>query len=72
MPSDWTPPEPADELWALRECAKPGGFVPHARGTISLLGCLENSRLVRQGGTAPVWYITQEGRDELARRTAAR
>ena len=68
MGSDWRPPEPADELWVLRECAKPGGFTPHAKGTVGLLQGLETSGLVRQSDVAPIWFITHEGRNDLRHR----
>lgn len=59
--------QPDDRIWALREAMKPGGFVPHAASTAKFLKTMELEGLVREADTAPVWYITDTGRSELAK-----
>lgn len=69
-PELWRMPD--DRIWALRETAKPGGFMPNAATTHKFLTTMELEGLARKSDTAPCWHITDAGRQELARLEAAR
>lgn len=69
-PELWRMPD--DRIWALKEAAKPSGFMPHAASTTKFLKTMELEDLVRQSDVAPVWHITDVGRSELARLEAGR
>ena len=62
-PELWRMPD--DRIWALKECAKPEGMMPHAESTAKFLKTMELEGLVRQSDRAPVWYITDSGRSAL-------
>lgn len=59
-----------DIVWALREAAKPSGFMPQAESTVGFLTSLEMRKLLRRSEPHPVWYITDRGRAELAKLTS--
>lgn len=59
--------QPDDRIWALKEAAKPGGFMPHAATTAKFLRTMELEGFVHKSETAPCWCITDEGRGELSR-----
>lgn len=62
-PERWRMPD--DRIWALKKAAKPSGKMPHAASTAKFLKTMELEGLVRQSDTAPVWFITDAGRQEL-------
>lgn len=64
--------QPDDRIWALKKAAKPLGFMPNAETTAKYLKALEMEGLVRQSAIAPVWFITESGRVELAKLEADR
>lgn len=64
-PALWRMPD--DRIWALSEAAKPGGMMPNAETTAKFLKTMELENLVIPSDVAPVWYITDRGRAELAK-----
>lgn len=54
-----------DLLWALREAAHPGGFCPHALGTLDLLHALKRDGLLTESDSGIFWHTTKKGRDAL-------
>lgn len=66
-PELWRMPD--DRIWALKGASDPAGMMPHAETTAKFLKTMELEGLVRQSDRAPIWYITDKGRAELARLT---
>lgn len=64
--------QPDDRIWALKNAAQPHGFMPHAETTAKYLKTMELEGLLRQSDIAPVWYITDIGREELAKLVSVR
>lgn len=57
----------SDRIWALTEASKVSGFCPNTKATAEFAISLETEGLIIRSKIDPMWFITNCGRDELAR-----
>lgn len=61
----------ADKLYVLRAASTSFGFMPQTAAIADACGGIEMSRLIAPSNRDPVWFITDGGREELARLEAS-